>query len=57
MKKRLSVNPSALIGLVIGALLLALCVGVYAPASGHYVNLPGLGIVLGGTLGANAFCL
>jgi len=51
-KKSLSANPSTLIGLGIGALLLALCVGVYAPMPSHYLNLPGLAIVLGGTLAA-----
>jgi len=42
------INPFTLIGLSLGVL----CVAAYAPVPSHYVNLPGLGIVLGGTLAA-----
>lgn len=52
MKKSLTVNLSTLIGLGAALLLLALCVVVYAPVPSRYFNLPGLGIVLGGTLAA-----
>ena len=52
MKKSLSVNASTLIGLGAGILLLVLCIVVYSPSPDRYINLPGLGIVLGSTLAA-----
>jgi len=52
MKKILSINPSTLIGLGVGVLLLTLCILVYAPVPDRYLSFPGLAIVLGGTLAA-----
>src|SRR5690606_33927403 len=46
------VNPSTLIGALAGVLMLAIVLAVSASDRGMYVNLPGLAIVLGGTLAA-----
>lgn len=46
------VNPSTLIGALAGVLMLAIVLAVSASDPGMYVNLPGLAIVLGGTLAA-----
>src|SRR5690606_36509288 len=46
------VNPSTLIGALAGFLMLATVLAVSASDPGMYVNLPGLAIVLGGTLAA-----
>lgn len=46
------VNPSTLIGALAGVLMLAIVLAVSATDPGMYVNLPGLAIVLGGTLAA-----
>lgn len=45
-------NPSTLIGMVAGLLLLAAVLLFAAENPAHYLNLPGLGIVVGGTLAA-----
>src|SRR5690606_23485469 len=46
------VNPSTLIGALAGVLMLAVVLAVSASDPGMYINLPGLAIVLGGTLAA-----
>lgn len=46
------VNPSTLIGALAGVLMLAIVLAVSATDPGMYINLPGLAIVLGGTLAA-----
>src|SRR5690606_14648306 len=46
------VNPSTLIGALAGLFMLAIVLAVSASDPGMYVNLPGLTIVLGGTLAA-----
>ncbi len=45
-------NPSTLIGAVAGIVMLAIVLAFSATDPGMYVNLPGLAIVLGGTLAA-----
>ncbi len=45
-------NPSTLIGMIAGVLLVAVILLVSAEHPSLYVNLPGLAIVLGGTLAA-----
>ncbi|MEI2415534.1 MotA/TolQ/ExbB proton channel family protein [Orrella sp. JC864] len=45
-------NPSTLIGLGVAALTLATAIAFSATGALAYVNLPGLGIVLGGTIAA-----
>lgn len=45
-------NPSTLIGMVVGVLVLALAIVLTATDTGDFVNAPGLLIVIGGTMAA-----
>lgn len=48
-------NPSTFIGIISGTLLIVFAVGMSAKDATHFLNLPGLLVVIGGTFAATMF--